>query len=46
MRFFEDFEDGETLQSRGRTITETDIVNFCGLSGDFIPFHSNDTNAN
>jgi acyl dehydratase len=42
MRFFEDFQEGETLQSRGRTITETDIVSFCGLSGDFIPFHSNE----
>jgi 3-hydroxybutyryl-CoA dehydratase len=42
MRFFEDFEEGDMLQSRGRTITETDIVNFCGLSGDFIPFHSNE----
>lgn len=42
MRFFEDFAEGETLHSCGRTITETDIVNFCGISGDFIPFHSNE----
>jgi len=26
--------------SSGRTVTEADIVNFCGLSGDFTPIHS------
>jgi acyl dehydratase len=31
MRFFEDFNRGDILRSRDRTITETDIVNFCGL---------------
>lgn len=45
MRFFEDFAEGEILQSRGRTITETDIVNFCGISGDFIPFHTDEEAA-
>jgi 3-hydroxybutyryl-CoA dehydratase len=39
MRYFEDLEKGETHTSRGRTITETDIVNFAGISGDFIQFH-------
>src|ERR1019366_7550026 len=39
MKYFEDFVPGDTYASRGRTITETDIVNFAGLSGDFFPLH-------
>jgi 3-hydroxybutyryl-CoA dehydratase len=38
---FEDFEVGDVLVSAGRTITETDIVNFAGLSGDFTQLHTN-----
>lgn len=37
--FFEDVEVGQEWESLGRTITETDIVNFAGLSGDFNPIH-------
>jgi acyl dehydratase len=36
---FEDLEIGDQWTSRGRTVTETDIVNFAGLSGDFDPLH-------
>lgn len=36
---FESIEIGSVYQSAGRTITETDIVNFAGLSGDFNPLH-------
>jgi acyl dehydratase len=39
--FFEEFEVGMELETRGRTITETDIVNFAGVSGDFNPMHTN-----
>jgi len=39
MKYFEDFAPGDTFASRGRTVTETDIVNFAGLSGDFFPLH-------
>jgi 3-hydroxybutyryl-CoA dehydratase len=39
MKYFEDFVPGETYHSRGRTVTETDIVNFAGISGDFFPLH-------
>ena len=39
--YFEEFAEGLTLETRGRTITETDIVNFAGLSGDFNPMHTN-----
>ena len=30
---------GQTFWSSGRTVTETDIANFAGLSGDFNPLH-------
>jgi acyl dehydratase len=35
-RYFEAIEVGETWTERdARTITEADIINFCGVSGDF-----------
>ncbi|HEX4590978.1 MAG TPA: MaoC/PaaZ C-terminal domain-containing protein [Gemmataceae bacterium] len=37
--FFDDVAVGQEWQSLGRTVTETDIVNFAGLSGDFNPIH-------
>ncbi|MBN8686546.1 MAG: MaoC family dehydratase N-terminal domain-containing protein [Chitinophagales bacterium] len=38
-KYFEEFELNETRQTRGRTITETDIVIHAGQSGDFFPHH-------
>lgn len=38
--FFEEFELGQMVITPGRTITETDIVNFAGLSGDFYQLHT------
>ena len=38
-RYFEDVAVGQEWESLGRTITEADIVNFAGLSGDFNPIH-------
>ncbi|WP_233853712.1 MaoC/PaaZ C-terminal domain-containing protein [Paraburkholderia sp. HD33-4] len=40
-RYFEDFEIGQELVSPARTITQTDIVNFACLSGDFNEVHTN-----
>ena len=37
--FYEDFEEGAEHESTGRTITETDVVSFAGLSGDFNNMH-------
>jgi acyl dehydratase len=37
--YFDDVEIGQEWRSLGRTITEADIVNFAGLSGDFNPIH-------
>lgn len=39
-RYFEDFEIGTVIVTAGRTITETDIVNFAGLSGDYNQIHT------
>lgn len=40
-KYFEDFEIGEEAVTAGRTITETDIVNFAGLTGDWNEIHTN-----
>src|SRR5207237_2363458 len=37
--YFDDLAVGQEWESPGRTVTETDIVNFAGLSGDFNPIH-------
>src|SRR5688572_21743071 len=37
--YFDDVEVGQQWDSLGRTLTEADIVNFAGLSGDFNPIH-------
>jgi acyl dehydratase len=37
--YFNDVEVGQEWESLGRTVTQTDIVNFAGLSGDFNPIH-------
>ena len=38
--YFDDVEVGQEWESLGRTVTEADIVNFAGLSGDFNPIHT------
>ena len=37
--YFEQYEIGLTMVTRGRTITEADIVQFGSLTGDFNPMH-------
>ena len=41
-RYFEEFEQGELLISAGRTVTETDVVNFAALSADWNELHVNE----
>ena len=36
---FDELNIGDEVVTIGRTITETDVVNFAGLSGDFHPEH-------
>jgi acyl dehydratase len=38
--YFAEFQVGQIFTSPGRTITERDIVNFAGLSGDFNLIHT------
>ena len=38
-KFFEEFREGEEFVTPSRTITEVDIINFAGISGDFNPLH-------
>ncbi len=38
--YFEEFEVGATMRTRGRTITEADLVGFAALTGDFNPMHT------
>lgn len=40
-KYFEDFEIGEEAITAGRTITETDIVVFAGITGDWNEIHTN-----
>lgn len=40
--FFEEFAEGAEFVSPRRTITETDIVMFAGLSGDYNPLHTDE----
>ncbi len=38
--YFEDFQVGQTMVTRGRTITESDLVQFAALTGDYNPMHT------
>ena len=38
--YFEEFQPGQVIASAGRTVTEADIVNFAGLSGDYTQIHT------
>lgn len=38
--YFDEFQVGQTFTSPGRTVTESDIVTFAGLSGDFNLIHT------
>jgi acyl dehydratase len=43
--YFDDFDEGRQFFSASRTITEADVVNFAGMSGDFNPLHTDETFA-
>jgi 3-hydroxybutyryl-CoA dehydratase len=38
-RFFEDFEVGDVIRTRGRTVDASDFTAFAGLTGDHYPLH-------
>ncbi len=41
-KYFEEFVVGEEYESPGRTITETDLVLYAGLSGDYNQLHTDE----
>lgn len=43
--YFEDFETSGPAISRARTLTETDVVTFAGLTGDYMEIHTNEEYA-
>ncbi len=44
-KYFEELQVGEQLLTHRRTITEADVVNFAGISGDFFYAHMDDIAA-
>ena len=44
-KFFDEFESDAAFTTASRTLTEADIVNFAGLSGDFNPLHTDESFA-
>ena len=38
--YLDDYTIGEKMMSPARTITEADIVNFAGFTGDWHPLHT------
>ncbi len=38
--YFEDYRIGEKMVSPARTMTESDVTNFAGLTGDWHPIHT------
>jgi oxepin-CoA hydrolase/3-oxo-5,6-dehydrosuberyl-CoA semialdehyde dehydrogenase len=44
-KYFDELAIGETLHTHRRTVTESDLVNFAGISGDFFYAHMDDLAA-
>jgi acyl dehydratase len=40
--YWEEWEVGKSFETAARTVTETDIVMFAGISGDYNPLHINE----
>lgn len=41
-KYFEEFNIGDAYETARRTITEADVVQFAGISGDFNPLHTDE----
>jgi len=39
--YYEEFEEGQIFESSGRTVTETDVVNYAAIGGDWTELHTN-----
>ncbi|MDQ1485287.1 MAG: 3-hydroxybutyryl-CoA dehydratase [Actinomycetota bacterium] len=44
-RSFEDFKVGQTVSTRGRTVEQSDVNAFAGLTWDFYPLHTDELYA-
>ena len=44
-RYYEDFAVGDAFESPGRTITESDVVQYAALSGDYNQIHTDEEYA-
>ncbi|WP_372369298.1 phenylacetic acid degradation bifunctional protein PaaZ [Candidatus Uabimicrobium sp. HlEnr_7] len=44
-KFFDELEIGESFTTHRRTVTEADVVNFAGISGDYFYAHTDDIAA-
>lgn len=44
-KFFDDFKVGEEFVTHGRTLTEADVANFAGVTGDINPLHMDEEYA-
>lgn len=44
-KYFDEFQLGEVLDTHGRTLTEADVVNFAGVTGDINPLHMDEEYA-
>ena len=44
-KYFEDIEVGDSLFTHRRTVTEADVVNFAGISGDYFYAHTDEIAA-
>jgi acyl dehydratase len=40
--YYEEFELGESVLTQARTVCEADVVQFCGVSGDYNPLHTDE----
>lgn len=38
--YFDDYDEGDVFTTVGRTVTEADVTNFAGVSGDFNQLHT------
>ncbi|MAB79202.1 MAG: dehydratase [Planctomycetes bacterium] len=43
--YFEQFQVGMCIETASRTITEADLVNFAGISGDFTALHTDEESS-
>lgn len=44
-KYFEDFEEGEVTTTGGRTVTDADLVQFAGITGNANPLHMDEVYA-